>query len=143
MDEFLALAWARERSLPVVVARVFKPSARARLAVRHGGAALHRRRPERPALKVYGDGFQTRCFCLVTDTVEALMRLQGAPAARGGVFNVGGTEEVSIKHLAELVIGVLGSRQQIEVRALRAGLRARLRGHAAAQASGGQAGAGY
>ena len=65
-------------------------------------------------LKVYGDGSQTRCFCLVTDTVEALVRLQGCPAARGEVFNVGGTEEVSIRQLAELVIGVLGSRSTIE-----------------------------
>jgi UDP-glucose 4-epimerase len=65
-------------------------------------------------LKVYGDGSQTRCFCLVTDAVEALVRLQGCAGARGGVFNVGGTEEVSIRQLAELVIEVLGSRSTIE-----------------------------
>ena len=115
MDEFLALAWARERSLPVVVARVFntvgpRQTGRYGMVVPRFIAAARSGQP----LKVYGDGSQTRCFCLVTDTVEALMRLQGAPAARGGVFNVGGTEEVSIQHLAELVIGVLGSRSQIE-----------------------------
>jgi UDP-glucose 4-epimerase len=41
------------------------------------------------ALRVYGDGRQTRCFCAVQDTVEALVRLQNCPAARGEIFNVG------------------------------------------------------
>ena len=65
-------------------------------------------------MKVYGDGQQTRCFCYVKDTVEALLRLQACPAARGQVFNVGGTDEISIQALARLVIEILGSKSPIE-----------------------------
>jgi UDP-glucose 4-epimerase len=65
-------------------------------------------------LRVYGDGQQTRCFCYVRDTVEALVRLQGCAAARGQVFNVGGTEEISIQDLARRVIEILGSKSAIE-----------------------------
>ena len=63
---------------------------------------------------MYGDGQQTRCFAHVTDTVEALWRLARCPAARGQVFNVGGTEEVSILELARRVIAVLGSASTVE-----------------------------
>jgi UDP-glucose 4-epimerase len=65
-------------------------------------------------LRVFGDGSQKRCFCYVLDTVEALVRMQNCPAARGEVFNVGSTEEISIKGLAELVIEILGSTSRIE-----------------------------
>jgi UDP-glucose 4-epimerase len=115
MDEFLALACAKERSLPVVVVRLFntvgpRQTGRYGMVVPRFIAAAKSGRP----LKVYSDGVQTRCFCLVTDAVEALVRLQGCPAARGEVFNVGGTEEVSIFQLAKLVIEVVGSRSKIE-----------------------------
>jgi len=115
MDEFLALACARERALPVVVARLFntvgpRQTGRYGMVLPRFIAAAKSGQP----LRVYGDGSQTRCFCLVTDTVEALVRLQGCPAACGGVFNVGSTEEVSIRRLAELVIEVLGSRSTVE-----------------------------
>jgi len=66
------------------------------------------------ALKVFGDGFQTRCFCYVDDAVEALIRLQNCPAANGEIFNVGSCEEVSIRNLAELVIRILRSGSAIE-----------------------------
>ena len=105
MDEFLALAYAKERALPVVIARLFN-TVGPRQTGRYGmvlprfiGAA----RSGQP-LKVYGDGQQTRCFCYVRDTVEALVRLQRCAAARGQVFNVGGTEEISIVDLARRVI---------------------------------------
>ena len=65
-------------------------------------------------LKVFGDGKQTRCFCLVNDTVEALVRLKDYRKARGEIFNIGGTEEISILGLAELVVKTLGSRSRIE-----------------------------
>ena len=115
MDEFLALACARERSLPVVVARLFntvgpRQTGRYGMVVPRFIAAAKSGKP----LKVFSDGAQTRCFCLVTDTVEGLVRLQGCPAACGEVFNVGGTEEVTIRQLAELVIEVVGSRSTIE-----------------------------
>jgi hypothetical protein len=65
-------------------------------------------------LRVFGDGSQTRCFCHVSDTVEALRRLLRCPAARGQVVNVGATEEVSIRGLARLVINTIGSASVIE-----------------------------
>ena len=115
MDEFLALAHARERKTPVVIARLFNTVGPRQTG--QYGMVLPRflqaaRRGE--ALRVYGDGRQTRCFCYVLDTVEALARLQECPAARGQVFNVGNDEEVSIQGLAELVIEMVQSRSRIE-----------------------------
>ena len=115
MDEFLALAYAKEKALPVVITRLFN-TVGPRQTGRYGmvlprfiGAA----RSGQP-LRVYGDGQQTRCFCYVQDTVEALVRLQGCAKARGQVFNVGGTEEISIQDLARRVIEILGSKSAIE-----------------------------
>lgn len=116
VDEFLALAYAAERGLPVVVARLFntvgpRQTGRYGMVLPRFIAAAKRNEP----LRVFGDGRQSRCFCLVTDTVEALIRLQNCPAARGQIFNVGGAEEVTILELAELVIEVLGSKSTIEL----------------------------
>jgi len=115
MDEFLALAYARERDLPVVIVRLFntvgpRQTGRYGMVLPRFIAAAREGRP----LRVYGDGLQTRCFCNVLDTVEALVRLQACPAARGEVFNIGSTEEVSILELAQLVIQLLGSSSSVE-----------------------------
>ena len=115
MDEFLALAYAKERSLPVVIVRLFN-TVGPRQTGRYGMVLprfLAAARSNLP-IKVFGDGEQTRCFSYVTDAVEALVRLQNCPAARGEVFNVGSTEEVSIRQLAEMVIKLLGSKSKIE-----------------------------
>ena len=115
MDEFLALAYAKERALPVIITRLFNtvgPRQTGQYGMvlpRFVGAA----KSGQP-LKVYGDGQQTRCFCHVSDTVEALVRLQNCRAARGQVFNVGGTEELSIQNLALRVIEILGSKSAVE-----------------------------
>lgn len=116
MDEFLSLAYANEKSLPVVIVRLFntvgpRQTGRYGMVLPRFIAAARAGQP----LRVYGDGRQTRCFCYVTDVVEALTRLQNCPAARGEVFNVGSTEEISIRGLAELVIEVLGSKSRIEL----------------------------
>jgi len=82
-------------------------------------------------LKVFGDGAQSRCFGFVHDVVEALVRLQqrgcdalvaktkgdGAslPPVFGEIFNIGGTEEVTILELAQLVVATLGSKSKIEL----------------------------
>ena len=105
MDEFLALAYAKEHGLPVVIARLFntvgpRQTGRYGMVLPRFIAAAKAGLP----LKVYGDGRQTRCFCYVRDTVEALVRLQNCPAARGQVFNVGGTEEITIRDLRPKVI---------------------------------------
>jgi UDP-glucose 4-epimerase len=115
MDEFLALAYAKERSLPAVIVRLFNTVGPRQTG--QYGMVLPRfimaARNGQP-LKVYGDGQQTRCFGYVRDTVESLVRLQNCPAARGQVFNVGGTEEISILDLARKVIEILRSRSAIE-----------------------------
>jgi UDP-glucose 4-epimerase len=115
MDEFLALAYAKERALPVIIVRLFN-TVGPRQTGRYGMVLprfLAAARSHLP-IKVFGDGEQTRCFCYVSDAVEALIRLQNCPVARGEVFNVGSTEEVSIKQLAEMVIQLLGSKSTVQ-----------------------------
>lgn len=115
MDEFLALAYATEQALPVVIARLFN-TVGPRQTGQYGMVLPRFVAAARAgqALKVYGDGRQTRCFCYVADTIEALVRLQNCAAARGQVVNVGGSEEISIRDLAQLVIGILGSKSTLE-----------------------------
>lgn len=116
MDEFLALAFAQERGQPVVIARLFN-TVGPRQTGSHGMvlprfiAAAKAGQP----LRVHGTGMQTRCFCYVGDTVEALVRLMACPEARGEVFNVGGTEEITILHLAKRVVALLQSKSAIEL----------------------------
>lgn len=115
MDEFLALAYAKEQSLPVVIVRLFntvgpRQTGQYGMVLPRFIAAARDGAP----LRVYGDGQQSRCFGYVRDTVEALVRLQGSSAARGEVFNIGGTEETTILDLARLVIHTLNSRATIE-----------------------------
>jgi UDP-glucose 4-epimerase len=116
MDEFLALAFAKEQSLPIVIARLFntvgpRQTGEYGMVLPRFIAAARKGKP----LRVHGDGLQSRCFCYVKDTVEALVRLQTTAAARGQVFNVGSTEEITIRGLAELVIEVLKSKSRIEL----------------------------
>ncbi len=115
-DEFLALAYAREKNLPVIIARLFntvgpRQTGRYGMVLPRFIAAAKAGEP----LRVFGDGRQTRCFGFVHDVVEALVRLQNCAAARGEIFNIGGTEEVSILELAELVVKTLGSKSKIEL----------------------------
>jgi len=115
MDEFLALAYARERHLPAIIARLFN-TVGPRQTGRYGMVLprfIEAARTGQP-LKVYGDGLQTRCFCYVADTVEALLRLSHCPTACGQVFNIGSTEEVSILDLAHLVVKTLGASSRIQ-----------------------------
>ena len=114
-DEFLALAYAREEGLPVVITRLFntvgpRQTGRYGMVLPRFIAAAKQNEP----LRVYGDGAQSRCFCVVRDVVEALVRLQHCEQARGEIFNIGGTEEVSILALARLVVKTLGSKSKIE-----------------------------
>jgi len=113
-DEFLALAYAREKNLPVTIARLFntvgpKQTGRYGMVLPRFIAAANANEP----LKVFGDGKQTRCFCLVNDVVEALVRLQDCNKARGEIFNIGGTEEISMLELAQLVVKTLRSKSRI------------------------------
>lgn len=115
MDEFLALAYARERALPVVIVRLFntvgpRQTGQYGMVLPRFITAAQRGEP----LRVFGDGGQSRCFCHVRDTVEALVRLQSSPAARGEIFNIGGTEEVTILQLARRVIATLESKSKVD-----------------------------
>src|SRR5450759_2428261 len=115
-DESLALADARKKNLPLIIARLFN-TVGPRQTGRYGMVLprfIASARSGEP-LKVFGDGAQSRCFCLVHDVVEALVRLQNCPAARGEIFNIGGTEEISILELAQLVVATLGSKSKIEL----------------------------
>jgi UDP-glucose 4-epimerase len=114
-DEFFALACAREKNLPMIICRLFntvgpRQTGRYGMVLPRFIAAAKENKP----LRVFGDGRQTRCFCLVNDTVEALVRLKGCKEARGEIFNIGSTEEVSILELAELVLKTLDSKSKIE-----------------------------
>ncbi len=115
MDEFLALAYAKEKNLPVTIVRLFntvgpRQTGQYGMVLPRFIAAARRGEP----LRVFGDGQQSRCFCFVLDTVEALVRLQSSPQARGEVFNIGATEEVTILQLAQRVIETLASKSQVE-----------------------------
>jgi UDP-glucose 4-epimerase len=116
IDEFLAMAYWRERGLPITVARLFN-TVGPRQTGRYGmvvprlvGQAL-----DGEPLSVYGDGTQTRCFCHVADVVRALAALLDEPGARGAVFNIGATEETSILELARLIIELTGSSSEIRL----------------------------
>jgi UDP-glucose 4-epimerase len=114
VDEFLALAYHREKEVPVVVLRFFNtvgPRQRGRYGMvipRFVSWAL----AEEP-IQVYGDGRQSRCFCHVADAVRAIMGLMDEPAAVGEIFNIGSDEEVTIDGLAKRVKAMTGSSSEI------------------------------
>lgn len=114
IDEFLAMAYSRERGLPITVARLFN-TVGPRQTGRYGMVVprLIGQAVDGEPLSVYGDGTQTRCFCHVADVVQALAALLDEPGARGGVFNVGATQEISILELARLIVELTGSSSEI------------------------------
>ena len=104
LDEFLALSYWKEKKQPVVVARLFN-TVGPRQTGRYGMVLPNfvAQALEGAPITVYGTGQQSRCFCDVRDTVEALTRLIDTPRSIGEVINVGNTEEISIEALARLV----------------------------------------
>ena len=114
VDEFLGLAYGREYGLPVVILRLFNtvgPRQRGRYGMvipRFVDQALRG-----VPLTVYGDGTQSRCFCDVTDVVRAIIGLAEHPKASGQVFNVGGTDSISIQALAERIRDLAGGKSEI------------------------------
>jgi UDP-glucose 4-epimerase len=65
-------------------------------------------------LEIHGDGSQTRCFCHVQDTIRALAGLMAAGDVSGEIFNVGSTERVSIRELADRVLALTGSQSEVD-----------------------------
>lgn len=114
MDEFLALAYARERGLPVVIGRFFN-TVGPRQTGRYGMVLPNfvRQALAGEPITVYGDGEQSRCFGYVGDVVGAVMGLMATPGAYGSVFNIGNDREITINELAERVLAVTGSRSPI------------------------------
>ena len=115
LDEFLALAYWKERKLPVVIARLFN-TVGPRQTGRYGMVLptfVHQALAGQP-LTVFGDGRQSRSFTYVGDVVNALVELAGEPRAVGEVFNIGSTSEVTIRELAERVKRLAGSDSSIQ-----------------------------
>jgi UDP-glucose 4-epimerase len=114
IDEFLAIAYWKERKLPIVVARLFN-TVGPRQTGRYGMVVprLVRQAMADQPLTVYGDGTQRRCFAHVADVVDALERIMLEERAYGEVFNVGTTEEISIYDLAERIQKRVGSQSEI------------------------------
>jgi UDP-glucose 4-epimerase len=104
LDEFLALSYWKEKKQPVVIARLFN-TVGPRQTGRYGMVLPNfvRQALEGSPITVFGTGDQSRCFCDVRDTVEAMLRLVGNDRAVGEVVNVGNDEEISIEGLARLV----------------------------------------
>jgi UDP-glucose 4-epimerase len=114
IDEFLALAYHRERDLPVVVVRLFN-TVGPKQTGRYGMVVPNfvRQALTGEPITVYGDGTQTRSFTYVGDVVEGLTRLMREPRAIGQVVNIGNVEEISILDLAKRIREMTGSQSKI------------------------------
>jgi len=116
IDEFLALAYWKEKKLPVVIVRLFNT-----VGPRQTGQycmvlpTFVRQALAGQPITVFGDGTQSRSFTDVSDVVGALIALAAEPRAIGEVFNVGNTGEISIRDLAERVKARTGSRSPIQL----------------------------
>jgi UDP-glucose 4-epimerase len=114
IDEFLALAYWKERKLPVIIVRLFN-TVGPRQTGQYGMVIpnfVQQALAERP-ITVFGDGTQSRSFTYVGDVVRAMVALIDEPRAVGQVFNIGNGNEISINELAERIKAMTGSRSEI------------------------------
>jgi UDP-glucose 4-epimerase len=114
IDEFLALAYWREKKLPTIVVRLFN-TVGPRQTGQYGMVIptfVKQALANRP-ITVYGDGTQSRCFCYVGDVVSALMKLMDNEKSVGQVFNIGSNQEISIIDLANKVKELTSSESEI------------------------------
>jgi UDP-glucose 4-epimerase len=116
IDEFLALAYWKERKLPVIIVRFFN-TVGPRQTGQYGMVIpnLVRQSLAGEPITVFGDGTQRRSFTHVADVVGALLKLVREPRAVGQVINIGNTEEVSILQLAERIRQLSGSDSSIKL----------------------------
>ena len=116
IDEFLALAYWKERKLPIVIVRFFN-TVGPRQTGQYGMVIPNfvRQALAGEAITVFGDGTQSRSFTHVTDVVHALIALMNEPKAIGQVINIGNTEEVTMMALAERVRAVANSNSPIRL----------------------------
>jgi UDP-glucose 4-epimerase len=114
IDEFLAIAHWKERKLPTVIGRLFN-TVGPRQTGRYGMVIpnfVTQALAERP-ITVYGDGTQRRCFCHVADVVRALADLMERDDVYGEVFNIGSSDEIEIRQLAQRVLDATGSASEV------------------------------
>lgn len=115
IDEILAYTYWKEKGLDTVIVRLFNT-----VGPRQTGSygmvipRFVNQAVRNEPITVYGNGEQTRCFCYVGDVVGALMTLMNHPEAYGKVFNIGGTEEISMADLAHRITDVAGSSSKIK-----------------------------
>lgn len=113
-DEFLALAYFREKKLPTIIVRLFNV-----IGPKQTGAygmvvpRFIRQALSGKPITIYGNGYQTRCFADIEDVVEGLINLMNYPKAPGQIFNVGSDEEITIKALAQKIKRLTGSKSRI------------------------------
>jgi UDP-glucose 4-epimerase len=114
IDEFLALAYWKERKLPVIIVRLFN-TVGPRQTGRYGMVIPNfvRQALAGQPITVFGDGTQSRSFTYVGDVVSAMVALIGEPRAVGQVFNIGNGREISINDLAERIKTLTGSASEI------------------------------
>ncbi len=114
VDEFLALAYQREYGLEVVPFRLFN-TVGPRQTGRYGMVIPRfvRQALGNEPITVYGDGYQSRCFCDARDVVQALVGLAKHSDAPGQLYNIGSTEETTILALAERVKALVESSSPI------------------------------
>ncbi len=127
LDEFLALAYWKEKKLPVVIGRLFN-TVGPRQTGRYGMVVptFVSQALEGSPLTVFGTGKQSRCFGYVGDVVEAILRLVQTDGAVGEVVNIGNDEEITIEGLAGLVKQRTQQRLARRIHSLRPGVRARV-----------------
>lgn len=115
VGEFLALAYHRDKGLPVIIVRLFNTIG-PRQTGRYGMVVPRfiKQALAGEPLTVYGDGLQTRSFIYIGDVVRALVDLLKTQKAIGGIFNIGSPQEVSIISLAKRIIELTGSKSGIE-----------------------------
>jgi UDP-glucose 4-epimerase len=116
LDEFLALAYWKEKKLPTVVTRLFN-TVGPRQTGQYGMVVPNfvKQALDGKEITVYGDGLQSRCFGHVKDVVKGLAALLDSPKAIGEVFNIGNTEEISILGLAQRVKEITHSSSPIRL----------------------------
>lgn len=116
IDEFLALAFYREKKLPVVIVRCFN-TVGPRQTGQYGmvipkfvkNALLNH------PITVFGDGKQSRCFTYVDDVVGGLIKLMNEKKAVGNIFNIGNNKEITIEELAQKIKKMTNSRSKIDI----------------------------
>jgi UDP-glucose 4-epimerase len=116
IDEFLALAYWKEKKLPIIIVRLFN-TVGPRQTGQYGMVlpTFVRQALAGQPITVFGDGTQSRSFTYVADVVDALVKLAQEPRAIGEVFNIGNTEEVSIRELADRVKRIAGSSSPVQL----------------------------